>query len=56
MKGIIRTQWIPTDENEADMFTKNLDGNTFEKHLKRINGQDKYMKQLQFENDKLIQK
>ena len=31
-EGIIEIQWVSTNDNEADMFTKNLDGSTFMKH------------------------
>jgi hypothetical protein len=30
---IIHVKWIPTSENSADLFTKNLDGPTFTKHM-----------------------
>ena len=33
-KGIIKVVWVPTDENEADIFTKNTGKNTFLKHIK----------------------
>jgi hypothetical protein len=39
--GIIKTQWIPTLENSADLFTKNLYGPLFEKHT--YVGIDMYM-------------
>ena len=31
-QGLLRVVWIPTDENSADLFTKNLPGPLFEKH------------------------
>jgi hypothetical protein len=31
-EGIIHVKWIPTGENSADLFTKNLDGPTFLKN------------------------
>ena len=31
-EGILEVHWIPTDENNSDLFTKNLDGPTFAKH------------------------
>ncbi len=36
--GIIIVRWIPTAENEADLFTKNLDGPLFEKFAKAFIG------------------
>ena len=30
---VIKVIWQPTKENEADVFTKNVDGATFAKHL-----------------------
>jgi hypothetical protein len=41
--GIIKTQWIPTLENSADLFTKNLYGPLFEKHIRTYVGIDMYM-------------
>ena len=34
--GIVKGKWIPTEENCADIFTKNLSGATFEKHVGRM--------------------
>jgi hypothetical protein len=31
-QGIIKVEWIPTDENEADIFTKSVDVNTLNRH------------------------
>ena len=36
--GIINVEWIPGDENMADLFTKNLGGPTFDKHSTKIVG------------------
>ena len=41
--GIIRVEWISTKENEADLFTKNLGGPTFEKHARKFVGDDVHM-------------
>jgi hypothetical protein len=38
--------WIKGSENDADVFTKNLDGLAFEKCIKTFVGQDVYMKNL----------
>ena len=35
-KKTIQVQWQPIKENEADAFTKNVDGATFEKHLRAL--------------------
>ena len=42
-KGIIEVKWIPTDNNEADLNTKNTIGVIFERHLPRYVGNDEYM-------------
>ena len=44
-EGIITVKWIPTEENSADIFTKNLNGPAFEKHASAYIGNDEYMKQ-----------
>ena len=33
---ILRIEWTPTAENESDIFTKNVDNQTFKKHVKNI--------------------
>ena len=33
---VLEVVWQPTAENEADIFTKNTDGATFEKHMKEL--------------------
>ena len=43
-EGIIEVFWIPTDDNSLDLFTKNLMGPLFEKHVKVYCGEDEYMK------------
>ena len=35
-KDILKVIWQPTTENEADIFTKNVDSKTFEKHLDKM--------------------
>ena len=42
-EGILRVQWIPGSENNADMHTKNLGGPSFEKFCKVYYGHDEYM-------------
>ena len=32
----IRIQWIPTENNRSDIYTKNVDQETFDKHVKYI--------------------
>ena len=34
--GIVKVKWIPKEENCADIFTKNLSGKTFQKHVGRM--------------------
>ena len=41
-QGIIAVKWISTDSNTADVFTKNLNGLAFEKHIKVFVGEDEY--------------
>jgi len=36
-------RWIKGSDNNADVFTKNLDGPTFEKCIKTLVGKDTYM-------------
>ena len=43
--GLLKVHWIPGTENDSDLFTKNLDRKTFEKHVRKYCGDDKYMKQ-----------
>ena len=42
--GILLVRWIPTNTNQADLFTKNLDGSLFTKFTKAFVGEDKYQK------------
>jgi len=42
--GLVQVQWVPANNNCADMFTKNLAGPGFEKHTAMYCGVDKYMK------------
>ena len=39
--GILQIKWIKGEENGADLFTKNLDGNAFHKHAAVFNGSTK---------------
>ena len=41
-QGFIKVVWIPTNDNSADMFTKNLAGPIFHKHLVAYCGKDVY--------------
>ena len=36
--GTIEVKWVATEENEADIFTKNTDGKTFMKHTATLHG------------------
>jgi hypothetical protein len=39
-EGIINVEWIPTAENSSDLFTKNLPGPSFNKHMSVYCGVD----------------
>lgn len=41
--GILKVQWIPSANNTADLFTKNLAGTLFDKHAEAFCGIDEYM-------------
>jgi len=41
---IILTKWVSSEENCTDLFTKNLGGSPFEKHVEVFCGEDEYMK------------
>ena len=42
-QGLLSINWILTDSNEADLYTKNLNGATFVKHCSVFTGMDEYM-------------
>ncbi len=42
-EGILVVKWIPTETNDSDIFTKNLDGPLFRKFAKVYIGDDEYM-------------
>ena len=42
-EGLIVVKWIPGEENEADIFTKNTAAPIFERHIPKLVGDDKYM-------------
>jgi hypothetical protein len=41
--GILKVKWISSDDNTADLFTKNLMGPVFERHAVVFCGHDEYM-------------
>ena len=41
-QGLIRVEWLPTDENESDLFTKNLGGPEFNKYASKFCWNDDY--------------
>ena len=41
---VMDIRWIKGSENNADAFTKNLDGPAFEKCIRKLVGQDVHMK------------
>jgi hypothetical protein len=51
--NIIRVIWCPSAANEADIFTKNVQGPLFAKHIKNFVGKDEYMEDgsLEFERE-----
>ena len=43
--NVLKLKWIPGTENCADLFTKNLPGPLFNKHIKKFCGDDEYNKE-----------
>ena len=41
-QGLIRVEWLPTDENESDLFTKNLGVPEFNKYASKFCWNDDY--------------
>ena len=41
-QGILTVVWIPGATNVADLFTKNLAGPDFRKHVRKLCGDDNY--------------
>jgi hypothetical protein len=41
--GVLHVLWIPGESNEADMFTKNVSGPSFNKDASFFVGNDEYM-------------
>ena len=39
-ENVIKVEWIPTVDNEADIFTKNVDGATFKRHVVKFCGDE----------------
>eukprot|EP00956_Cyclotella_meneghiniana_P017441 scaffold28424_cov41-Cyclotella_meneghiniana.AAC.1 len=42
-EGLMVIKHVPGIENDADIFTKNVDAQTFERHLPAFVGYDEYM-------------
>ena len=42
-ENLIRIEWLPSDMNTSDIFTKNLAGPLFERHASELVGVDEYM-------------
>jgi hypothetical protein len=40
--NVLRVVWCSSVTNEADIFTKNVNGTVFKKHLKHLVGEDEY--------------
>jgi hypothetical protein len=51
--GVMKIKWISGESNEADLFTKNLPGPLFNKHVKKYCGDDEYHteKRVSWEDD-----
>ena len=49
--GTIRVQWIPSGSNPSDIFTKNVDKQTFLKHVKNICGEEMISEQGRVSTD-----
>ena len=45
--GMVALKHIPGHENEADIFTKNVDASTLHKHVAKFCGKDNFLDQLQ---------
>jgi hypothetical protein len=43
-RGLLVIMHVPGDENDADIFTKNVTASIFKKHLPLYMGTDEYMK------------
>ena len=41
-QGLIVIKWIKSEDNDADLFTKNLAGPEFNKHVRAFCGDDEY--------------
>ena len=42
-EGIIEVRWIPTEDNESDICTKNAKEAAFIRHIKQFVGSDDYL-------------
>ena len=47
--SLIRTVWCSMHDNEADIYTKNVSGPVFGKHIKKFVGYDEYSQSSQGE-------
>ena len=43
--GLIQCKYVPGPENDADIFTKNVTAEIFEKHIPKFVGVDEYMRE-----------
>ena len=53
-ENVLEVVWIPTDENSSDMFTKNLGGKLFEKHVMAYCGEDEYCSAVTDSNEESV--
>ena len=44
--GIIEVRHVPGDDNDADIFTKNVTRAVFDKHVPKLVGIDKYCQDM----------
>ena len=49
---IIATEYVPTKEMDADIFTKNTDTTTFNEHVPKFCGEDEYIELEEGNNKK----
>ena len=42
-EGIIKVEWMPGELNDANIFTKNVDSKTFNRHMPEFSGNNEYI-------------
>ena len=51
LEGLLKLMWMNGEDNEADLFTKNLGLVPFEKHGKQFVGHDEYMSPIESQGE-----